>query len=150
MAKQIPLSRGMSALVDDEDFERLSKHKWWALDGRGRFYAARGGGVGKTILMHREVCPTTQEVDHADGDSLNNTRANLRPCTHSQNCANRRRKNLSGFKGVTRRKSGKFLAQIADPKNRHLGLFVTAVEAARVYDAAAKQAFGEFAVLNGV
>jgi hypothetical protein len=91
----IPLTRGLVALVDDRDFTFLSGWKWFAHPhGKNkRMYAARNqrvGGKRVTVLMHRVLLGITSgEVDHVDGDGLNNTRANIRPCSRAQNVANR-------------------------------------------------------------
>lgn len=94
--KKIKLSQGKYTLVDDEDFDELSKHKWSAKNnGGGRFYAYRkenGRATDKTIYMHRFItnAPKCMEVDHIDGDGLNNQRKNLRVCTKSKNQRNRK------------------------------------------------------------
>ena len=106
------------------------------------------------IRMHRLILNAKpgELVDHWDGNGLNNRRRNLRPATNSQNLHNRRRTRAkSGFCGVWR--SGKssvpWVASI-HVKNKaiYLGRFETPEEAARVYDAAAKEHYGEFASLN--
>jgi len=89
-------------------------------------------------------------VDHRNGNGLDNRRANLRPATKSQNGANRliAASNKSGFKGVDLKK-GRWRAQIKVVGSKiHLGYFDLAEEAARAYDMAAIEAFGEFATLN--
>jgi hypothetical protein len=95
------------------------------------------------------------ETDHIDGDKLNNTPANLRICTPSQNSANRPapRNNTSGYKGVwydaSRPGVKKWRATIErDRRQYHLGLHATSEEAARAYDAAARELFGPFARTN--
>lgn len=98
--REIPLTRGLVALVDDEDYERVNDCKWYATPGHNTFYAQRRGprdaqGKRATLSMHRLVLdmpvyePGGLEVDHIDRDGLNNTRANLRPVTHAGNAANR-------------------------------------------------------------
>lgn len=156
--KQIPLSNGLFALVDDDDFERLSSYKWHAVRSatkhRVSYYAARGGRDGEpgTVYMHRQVmrAEVGQAYDHRDRDGLNNQKSNLRPCTPPQNLANSRRPNKSGYKGVYwDAQKQKFLAQIQiDGRAKHLGWHRAVEDAARAYDRAALQAYGEFAALN--
>ena len=106
---------------------------------------------GAREFMHRLVmgCRPREEVDHRNGDGLNNRRHNLRSTTHSLNQANRRRvTGKSGFKGVFQR-SGKWRAYITVAgRFISLGSFITAEEAARAYDVAAREHFGEFACTN--
>lgn len=146
MTKSIPLTQGQAALVDDDLFDELNKHKW-CFDGR---YAQRKEGK-KTIRMHRVILESPQ-VDHIDGNRLNNQRSNLRACNHTQNQMNREKsKGLSSlYKGVSwHKQTEKWRARIQTSEgNLYLGLFESEVEAAQVYDEAAKQHFGQFARLN--
>jgi hypothetical protein len=161
--KTIPLSQGLFALVDDADFEELSKYKWHAKKSRNTWYASRyvsyKHGKQENMLMHRQLLPSATEVDHKDGDGLNNQRYNLRVATTGQNLRNRSSTiGSSGYKGVSWHKSHScWRAYIGSPKGsfkydgtprRYLGHFKTKEEAALAYDAAAKQLFGEFAKLN--
>jgi len=151
--KLIPLTRGQFAQVDDADFDWLNQWKWSAHWGRNKFYAARMENR-KTLLMHRVILGNLGCLDgeHKDGDGLNNQRWNLRPATRSQNSANRSKTvdNISGFKGVCwDRFAKKWKAQIKRAgKMFHLGRFTSTEEAAKAYDAAALDLFGEFARLN--
>lgn len=108
--KQIILSQGKFALVDDIDFEELNKFKWYARPSRKTFYATRNSNPRKLrlpqIQMHRVIIgkiPEGKEVDHIDGDGLNNQRYNLRLCTQSENSKNKSmyKNNKSGYKGVS-------------------------------------------------
>lgn len=153
--RRIPLSSGQFALVDPIDFRRVMKFKWSysksAQDEQG--YACTWAG-GKKIYLHRFItdAPKGMEVDHEDGDRLNNCRGNLRVATRKQNAANAsrwRRPKHSRFKGVSRDRGGRWFAQIMkDGKNNHLGVFDSEEQAARAYDAAARELFGDFARTN--
>lgn len=148
--KYIPLSKGQFAVVDDEDYESLSQFKW-CLHSNG--YAKRhegGRNNRRCIYMHRMVARALESdsVDHADGNKLNNSRSNLRVCTHQQNCYNTKmhKDNISGKKGVTLIKAtGRYMARIqANGKSRHLGVFATPEEASECYAQAAQRLHGEF------
>lgn len=153
--KQIPLSQGKIALVDDEDFERLSQFKWFAHQSRNTFYAERQiricVGKQKAIKMHHAIlgCDSSQKVDHRDGNGLNNTRENLRLATHLENVRNQKlcRDSTTGFKGVTFNKTRKkFQARIGiEGFKQSLGYYATAEEAHAAYCKAAQKHFGAFA-----
>lgn len=160
--KLVPLSRGLSALVDDEDFEVVARWKWYAIENRsnGVFYAARQqrGADGKqhTIRMHRFLLGASDEieVDHENRDTLNNCRYNLRIATREQNMHNQgmRRTNTSGFTGVTyskgRPKSKPWMACIRiHGKTKTLGRYETKEEAAKIYRETARLLRGEFCPL---
>lgn len=153
MSKEIPLTQGKVAIVDDADFDWLNQWKWhYAAAG----YAARatGGRRNRHILyMHRLIvdAPAGSHVDHRDHNGLNNQRSNLRIATPSQNHYNARRNHGSSkYKGVyysTARKM--WVATIhADHRRIHLGTFATELCAALAYNSAAIQYHGEFALLN--
>jgi len=158
--KLIPLTKGYEAIVDDEDFEELSRHKWHAkVHGRpGAVYAARyfhRNGKGITERMHRRIMQPARglDVDHVNGNGLDNRRSNLRVCTRSENCANSNGHSdrASRFKGVVAVHGGVWRAKIeVNYRNIHLGRFATEEEAALAYNAAAVEHFGEFARLNEV
>ena len=152
--KEIPLTQGKVALVDDADFERINQFKWFARRTKTNWYAVRSvwKGTPPIIYMHRFIMDVAEQIDHADGNGLNNQRSNLRPATPSQNHANitRLTQNTSGFRGVTRhRKNGKWQAQIKSQKRfLYIGTFDEKEHAALAYDGAAEVFFGEFARLN--
>lgn len=136
----------LSLLVDDEDYEFMSLFPWRAKkDGEGRYYAHA------TIVAHK-LLADYKLVDHVDGNGLNNTRVNLRSATDQQNSWNRglRSDSRTGYKGVSSRRGGKgFVARIqVEGKRKFLGWFHNPVDAAKAYDAAALEHFGEFARLN--
>lgn len=132
--KEIPLTRGKFAIVSDEDFEKLAVFRWYC-DTKG--YACRSvkiNGRYTTEKMHRTVIMAKpgEEVDHIDGNPLNNTRKNLRLCTHAENQANRTRlqkNNTSGYSGV-RKNRNKWCAILwRGGKGIYLGSFDTKEEA---------------------
>jgi len=134
-------------MIDAKDAERVLAFKWCAHESRGKWYARRRQG-GREIKLHRFLmdAPSGVEVDHIDGDGLNNRRSNLRLSSHAQNSANQRRpkNNTSGYKGVGRLE-GRWYACIG---GTYLGWYDLPEVAARAYDTAARERFGEFAALN--
>ena len=158
--RTIQLSRGQNTLIDEADFRIYGNAKWCAIPSNGTYYASRTIYLGvidgkqrfRIEQMHRSLidAPAGSDVDHRDGDPLNNTRDNLRLATRGQNMHNRRKAwGRSRFKGVTPRENGKFRASIDINKKRtNLGTFATEEDAARAYDAAAKRLCGEFALTN--
>lgn len=153
--KEIELTHGAITFVDDADFEELSRHKWHLCCGVNG-YAARNSynddGVRYTELMHRMIMKAEpkQDVDHIDGNRLNNQKNNLRACTRSQNQANRQHypHSISGFWGVYKHYGGWVAAIKVNYNLIYLGLFHSPEEAAHVRDEAAIKYFGEFATLN--
>jgi len=155
--KEIKLTRGFVAQVDDEDYEYLNQFHWYPQKGHNTYYAKRKifhNGTQDTILMHRDIMntPKDMEVDHRDHDGLNNQKSNLRNCTHRQNQINKIVISSSPYRGVTwvlKRKKWKIKARIkVYGRGIHLGYFRTEEMAALAYNEAAKKYFGEFAVLN--
>ena len=155
MAKEIPLTRGKVALVDDEDYDWLSKFTWHAHGKEPNIYAARHEPRSKghkIVLMHREILKARAgiKIDHRDTDSLHNCRINLRYCTHQQNMMNRRPNAGRRLKGVYPNCVGtRWQARIRlNRKDIYLGTYDTETQAAVAYDAAAMKHHGEFARLN--
>ena len=150
--KRIPLTKGCVAIVDDDDYSRLSKFKWQAHIGRYTAYAVRGSNV----RMHREIMqpPNDMQIDHRDSDGLNNQKSNLRICTPEQNSQNKWPCPglLCKYKGVTMQFRNSFRPYIAQIRSngvvRLLGCFGAPEQAAMEYDTAARELFGEFAWLN--
>lgn len=160
--KEIKLTQGYVALVDDADYDWLNQWKWHVY-GRGRTkYAVRNSkrdketGRQSAIIMHRLILGITDPKihgDHEDGNGLNNQRHNLRESSPSQNGMNRRSNNgsVSKHKGVVLHKSGKWQAQICvEGKSIYLGLHETESLAAVAYNEAAIKYHGEFARLNTI
>ena len=156
--KTIELTQGKMAMVDDEDFEWLNQFKWHAAQRSGGLIYAQGQVDGKHQLMHRVIMTTKsgQEIDHINGDGLDNRRDNMRVCSHQQNLANSKisKTNKSGYKGVHLMKVSHnsprpWRAQIlVDGEIISLGSFSSPVEAAIAHDLAAIEFNGLFARLN--
>jgi hypothetical protein len=152
MVKKILLSQGKVALVDDVDFECLNQYKWYVKKESQAYYACRHGSRKKEprpfYRMHRCItnAPKGMEVDHINGDGLDNRRSNLRIVTHRQNCQNQQYKKItSKYPGVCWHKaSDKWAAAISiNGKPKHLGLFKTELEAFEVYKRALNKLTGE-------
>lgn len=150
LVRLIPLTRGQTAIVDTADYEHLSQFKWHAqwTPQTNAFYAATYIN-GRLVHMQRYlVGGNSPAVDHANRNTLDNRRCNLRPCSHSQNQGNSKlpRHNKSGFKGIYWYPPGKCWRvklgrkQIAACKDKET--------AARLYDTAALKRWGPFAYLN--
>jgi len=159
--RKIPLTQGKYAIVDPEDYEELSKYKWFAIRSKRGFYAARSVGTNrhgakqKTVRMHQVILkpPAGKFVDHINHNGLDNRKSNLRICTMQQNSWNMRkhRGNCSSkYKGVTWHKSeGKWQTRITcNGKSFSIGYFDDEKAAAMAYDKKAKGLFGEYGSLN--
>jgi hypothetical protein len=171
--REVHLSQGKVALIDDCDYDAVSRYKWYAKRMSGTYYAARNERVKdkrRTLLMHVFILESTGAlVDHKDGNGLNNTRGNIRVCTVSENTRNRRG-NLnasSKYKGVAKFEhkvtrvttSGRIIKYFylryaaviqADGKIIRLGKYKTEVEAAAAYNVAAIKYHKDFARLNNL
>lgn len=162
--KRIPLTKGMETLVDDQDYDYLLQWTWQVADnGYGNLYAqsytsrSEPGGR-KFFRMHRVIGKRMGivgiQVDHRNGNSLDNQRHNLRSATNQENSRNRGSTcgSSSQFKGVSWSvERQKWLAQIQfDSKQYNLGRYESEIEAAKAYNKAALEHFGEFAILNPV
>jgi len=154
--KEIKLTQGKVALVDDEDYDELSVFKWYCNLGyavrRRRTFEEKGVPI---IRMHVQIMGKIEglDVDHINGNRSDNRRENLRHCTAAQNSANMRKyRGGSKYKGVYWHKFGRrWCAKFfAGGKAVHIGSFKTEDDAARAYNIAVKSVRGEFAVLNEI
>lgn len=149
----VELTKGFTAIIDAADVPLVEGFLWKAKTQDGITYAM--AGRGSDIRMHRVIMspPADMVIDHIDGDGLNNRRSNLRICTSTENVRNSKKYTKanchSPFKGVIRRPNGKWGAQIMrDGVKVNLGSYSTPELAARAYDMAAREYFGEFARPN--
>lgn len=157
---EVPLTRGMVTLVDEADLPLIAGYAWRPQprsDGKGWYARAYvPGGGRKKVLMHRLLMPGLRQVDHKNGNGLDNRRStgNLRPATDSQNRANSTRHLVrsSRFKGVRwHKKAKRWETSITLHRRRiHLGCFTSEEDAARAYNVSALRLFGEYARLNEV
>ena len=158
--KEIPLTQGYVALVDDEDYERVSALTWHANKQQdGTVYATHSFSMSdrppSKIQMHRLILGVTDpkvKVDHRNHNGVDNQRHNIRACTHQQNLANRKGQNknarASRYRGVTWHKpSAKWVVHIG-PNRKHVGQFDSEIAAAKAFDAASIALYGEFANPN--
>lgn len=147
--KLIPLTQGKFAIVDASDFDWLNSFKW-------NYDAPYAKGAWNPLTkrftrMHRFIlsAPDGFEVDHANGNPLDNRRENIRICTRSENRRNRKKDNnclLSIYKGVAPYgENGKWMANIC---GKYIGSFSSEIDAAKAYDIQAISLFGKFANLN--
>lgn len=160
--KELRLTKGYVAVVDDEDYSLVAGDRWYAhvktrSDGTMRVYAKRRI---KTLVgwsmqsLHRVImdAPDGIQVDHINGKGLDNRRSNLRMCSHAENQHNRRPQTgcTSKFKGVYWNKAGaKWMARIGvNGKQKHLGSFTSEQDAAQAYNLAAAVHYGEYGRLN--
>lgn len=157
--KTISLTQNKVALVDDSDYDRVSKFKWYAARYNHLWYAQREmrqpDGTTTTVKLHQFILPNDsgQRMDHKDGDGLNCQKYNLRFATGLQNGSNKRKtyhKKSSRFKGVFWARDRKLWRAMIRVENIliHLGQFEVEETAARAYDTAAQKYFGEFSCTN--
>jgi hypothetical protein len=152
-ARWISLGQNKFALIDEINYEKISKYRWYIHKG----YAFRQeycDGLCVKFSMHREIinAPPYVEVDHINGNRIDNRQSNLRLATRSTNVMNRVDRGAgsnSGYRGVHLRKNGYYQATITiNYKQVYLGTYNDAIWAAKAYDDAAREYFGEFARLN--
>jgi hypothetical protein len=152
---EISLTQGYTALIDDEDYDLVSQYKWCTQITGTKYYAvsrtSRLNDANKKqhrIYMHRLILnpPKKTEIDHIDGDGLNNQKNNIRVCSHKENQRNqlKHKDGKTGYKGLYYR-DGKYEVYA---NHTYIGSFIDEIDAAKAYDIAAKKYFGEFANLN--
>lgn len=159
--KEIKLNDGHVAFVDDEDFEIVSKYNWRAYShGRGfrvlrpNCWTRNGEWISKYAMLHRFIlkCEKGKEIDHMDGNPLNNCRSNLRICSRAENCFNKplRKDSKTGIIGVRfNKKWNTWTTRIViDGDRKCIGSYDNKKEAALVYNVCASFCFGSFARLN--
>lgn len=155
----IPLPCGRAAIVSPEDYAWAIGHAWQSTASGNApdiRYAKRNSGNGVTIRMHREIMArmgvdVDAEVDHINGDGLDNRRENLRPATRAENLRNRRTWGAVRYRGVSKAR-GRYMTQIGDGNGHQvtLGRFDSPTLAAAAYNVASRILHGEFARLNDV
>jgi hypothetical protein len=148
MSKILLSNSDFDVFIDEEDYDLVNQYKW--------HLTPSGYIMNGKELIHRVIMSAKKgfDVDHIDGNPLNNKKENLRICSHGENCRNQKKSknNTSGYKGVSWRKDAKkYRAYIMkDQKEIHLGYFNSKKEAAKIYNIAALQYFGPFAKLNKI
>lgn len=160
--KKIKLTQGKYALVDNEDYEYLSKFNWYAKFNGYTWYAATNipktfESKRKNIKMHRMIMgdPKGMEIDHVNHDGLDNQKKNLKICTHAENMQNQkilRKSNTIGLRGVyfdKRNQTKKWFAKIQRGGTQiSLGTFYTKEEASEAYNKKSLELFGSSAIIN--
>lgn len=153
----IPITKGQVLIIDHDDYELVKQYKWYATTNCSVYYARTkkhiNGKIAR-ILLHRLItnCPRDMQIDHIDGNGLNNCRDNLRVCTHSQNQHNKKKmkRNTSGYKGVffNKRDSNWKSMIMVNKKSVFLGYFSNPEDAYKAYCEAAEKYHGEFKNLD--
>ena len=156
---RIVLSNGGHALISVVDWELVMTRKWWSCKtsrktGRPKFYIMSGGPDNK--YLHRLIARATkgQQVDHVNGDTMDNRRENLRIVTRQQNAQNRDpstfARGTSKYRGVSwEKRRRRWEANIyANGKQHYLGQFKDEEAAARAYDAASERFYGRLGTRN--
>lgn len=142
-------------MVDDEDYELLNQWSWRYRDNGYTKYVFRTIKFKFNYIvihLHRFLLhtPSHLQVDHIDGNGLNNQKNNIRNCTFKENIRNKISHGKTNYKGVCY--NGKHIRSVIFVNNKqlHLGYFKTELEAAKAYNIAANKYFGEFAKLNTI
>jgi hypothetical protein len=159
----IKLSCGTECIVDEEDFDEINKYTW-RLVGAG--YVSRNcvyktetnSKKQRTIYMHKflKPCPKGKEIDHKNGNKLDNRKENLIICDRQQNCRKRpklkrtKHKLTSKYKGVSFHQNKWRVRIFVENKEIYLGSFIDEKDAAKAYNEAALTYFKEYAILNDV
>ena len=148
----IILTQGQYAIIDDTDYDKMSKYKWYALRAHNRYWKAvrnirKSNGKTSIILMSRYIMGAIkgEVIDHINGDTLDNRRDNLRICTQSENMQNiHTNQGVSSYQGVYWHNQRKWRSQIGkNGRKYHLGLFDTKEEAAVAYNQAALEFYNK-------
>lgn len=154
--REIQLTNGRVAYIDDEDYDLVMKHKWFAVKCTNTYYAythIKKNGKDTTLKMHRLIMGFTNPkilVDHRDRNGLNNQKHNMRESNSTQNNANRVSRGTSKYLGVCWKKQDS-MWQVRVTYNKvihYVGIFKDEIEAAKAYDKKALEIHGEFANLN--
>lgn len=149
---RIELTRGKFAIIDDDDYFWIKAWKWSCNDQGYARRIRKVKGKCHEVRMHRAIvaAPLGLDVDHIDGNRLNNRKSNLRLSTRSQNHFNRkpRQKTASGYKGVSWSKDRWMVRVVIGGRSKNIGKFNCKHDAAEAYNAAASREYGEFAKLN--
>lgn len=160
MVAKVPLTKGKFAIVDDDDLPRVLEKKWRACwskttkSYRAMAHVIDDEGKDRSVFMHRFILSPDRGdvIDHINHDTLDNRRCNLRVCSQSENLQNARRRcnSTSGYKGVSWDKTrGQWRSYIThNGKFLFLGRFDMVRDAAKAYDRAAVEFFGDYAYLN--
>lgn len=157
--KKIRLTKGKSATVDDEDYQKLRKHRWYFTSHGYAERDKRISGSPKKLrfFMHKIIMntPDNFDTDHINGDRLDNRKENLRICLRSENLMNQRKtssKTSSRYKGVSwNKKSNKWEVSIkVNYKKHYIGSFLLEYEAAKAYNCAAINLHGKFSKINSI
>lgn len=152
--KEIQLTQGQVALIDDEDFALVNQYNWFARKARSKFYAMTWVGDWKDrkpLHLHRLIAGNPLKnilIDHIDRNGLNNQKANLRMSDGIQNSRNRSAWGTSKYLGVARTDTTQGIKWRASIGKKYLGIFKTETEAANAYNVAATEKYGAFANLN--
>jgi len=139
----------LKGLVDNEDYERVIKYKWYLIDSKKSNTKYIIGKAPKTIGLHNFIMKNSY-IDHENNNGLDNRKDNLRPCTHQQNCQNKEtnKNSISGYKGVTKSGNRWRVMITTNEKLTTLGSYKYKEEAAIIYDLVALYYFKSFANLN--
>ena len=156
--KELKLTKGYVAIVDDEDYETVSKWRWSATQCCNKIYARRTQKFGNkkvNIYLHRflmnvHLCNSSVNCDHKDRDTLNNQKSNLRVCTKAENQRNKTKKKnaQSKFIGVVKARKNWAARITHEGKAVYIGTYQSEEEAAIAYNKKKIELHGEFANLN--
>lgn len=154
---EILLSKGKTTIIDDDDYDKVTQFSWHLSHGGYAVRNARINGKYENQGLHRFIFGLTsknkERIDHINGDKLNNSKSNLRICSHSENLMNRgkNKKTRAKYKGVIKRGYNSWVAMICvNYKSKYIGCFYTEEAAAYAYNLESKKLHGEFAYQNVV